>query len=258
MQDGFESPLPAPEKESAGIFRHPAVDRGCHAAWRLPRCTCFFFADRRRPTSQLRRRNRDCRLATAEKAYAPKLQFGNFDMSRAESFLNQEVTYLAGDVLNSGDRTLSGIEAIIEFQDDMNQIALRETGRCYSGRRRSCRPERPRTFEDFVRPRSAHHGICKCPRCEVSGLQFARFWPVVIASALMDYNMVNSRPALHSARESLAASAPGICDQEWRIVRAADMLGFAPTNPATQSFRLQPFPCTTGYNRMRHSKGYSS
>ena len=25
MQDAFESPLPAPQKEPAGIFRHPAV-----------------------------------------------------------------------------------------------------------------------------------------------------------------------------------------------------------------------------------------
>jgi hypothetical protein len=62
-----------------------------------------------------------------EQAYAPKVQFANFEMSRAESYLNQEVTYLAGDVMNSGDRALSGIEATIEFQDDMKQIALRET-----------------------------------------------------------------------------------------------------------------------------------
>ena len=48
-------------------------------------------------------------------------------MSEAENFLHQKVKYLEGDVTNGGERTLTGIEVIVEFRDDMNQIALRET-----------------------------------------------------------------------------------------------------------------------------------
>ena len=62
-----------------------------------------------------------------EQAYAGKLQLGNLAMSRAENFLHQEVTILSGEVTNTGDRPVQAIEATITFQDDMQQIALRET-----------------------------------------------------------------------------------------------------------------------------------
>lgn len=62
----------------------------------------------------------------AEEAYATKLQFGNFKMSRAENFLHQEVTTISGDVLNHGDRPLAALEITLTFQDDMSQIVLRE------------------------------------------------------------------------------------------------------------------------------------
>lgn len=61
-----------------------------------------------------------------EEAYAVKLQFGNFKMSRAENFLHQEVTTISGDVLNNGDRSLAALEITLTFQDDMSQIVLRE------------------------------------------------------------------------------------------------------------------------------------
>src|ERR1017187_1558165 len=44
----------------------------------------------------------------AEQAYAPRLQIENIAMSKAENFLNQEVTSLTGEVVNSGERTLLG------------------------------------------------------------------------------------------------------------------------------------------------------
>jgi hypothetical protein len=101
------------------------------------------------------------------------LQFENFEMSRAESFLNQEVTYLAGDVLNSGDRTLTGIEATIEFQDYMKQIALRETRPILFGATAALPPGKTAHFEvsfDHV-PSSWNMQL---PTVQVAGLQFAR------------------------------------------------------------------------------------
>jgi len=63
----------------------------------------------------------------AERAYSPKINIENVALSRAENFLNQEVTILAGELVNTGERTLREVELTVEFYDDMNQIALRES-----------------------------------------------------------------------------------------------------------------------------------
>jgi hypothetical protein len=63
----------------------------------------------------------------AEQAYAPRLQIENITMSKAENFLNQEVTTLAGEVANSGDRSLLGLELTIEFYDSLHEVILRES-----------------------------------------------------------------------------------------------------------------------------------
>src|SRR5579859_4011047 len=55
-----------------------------------------------------------------ERAYAAKIQFENLALSRAENFLHQEVTTLAGDLINAGDRTLSEVEVTVEFADELN------------------------------------------------------------------------------------------------------------------------------------------
>ena len=62
-----------------------------------------------------------------ERACAAKIAIENLALSRAENFLNQEVTILAGDLVNTGERSLRDIELTVEFSDDMNQIALRES-----------------------------------------------------------------------------------------------------------------------------------
>lgn len=66
-------------------------------------------------------------FGSAERAYAAKIAIENVALSRAENFLNQEVTTLAGNLLNNGDRSLQAIELTVEFYDNMNQIALRES-----------------------------------------------------------------------------------------------------------------------------------
>jgi hypothetical protein len=62
-----------------------------------------------------------------ERGYAPKVKIENLALSRAENFLNQEVTILAGELVNTGERTLREVELTVEFDDEMNQIALRES-----------------------------------------------------------------------------------------------------------------------------------
>ena len=62
-----------------------------------------------------------------ERAYAATIKIENLALSRAENFLKQEVTILAGELVNTGDRALREVEITVEFADDMNQIALRES-----------------------------------------------------------------------------------------------------------------------------------
>ena len=63
----------------------------------------------------------------AEQAYAPQIHIENIAMNRVENFLNQEVTTLSGEVVNTGDRSLQGIELTVEFSDELRQTILRES-----------------------------------------------------------------------------------------------------------------------------------
>jgi hypothetical protein len=167
MQDGFESPLPEPEKD--GVLRHPLVIAVATLVSLAAVYLLFFRGPAPSPSISQSR----FPFGPAEQAYAPKLQFENFEMSRAESFIHQEVTYLAGDVLNTGDRALSGIEATIEFQDDMHQIALRETRPILFGASALLAPGKTAHFEisfDHVPP----SWNMQLPSVRVAGLQFAR------------------------------------------------------------------------------------
>jgi hypothetical protein len=167
MQDSFET-LPGPEKEPEGIFRHPAVI-ALATLFTLAAVYLLFFRGPAPPPNALQRH---LPFAAAEQAYAAKLQFGNFAMSEAENFLHQQVKYLDGDILNSGDLTLTGVEVVVEFQDDLKQIALRETRSALSGPSAALPPGQTAHFQvsfDHV-PDSWN---MQMPTVQVSGLQFA-------------------------------------------------------------------------------------
>lgn len=168
MQDGFESPFPAPQKESQGIFRHPAVIALATLLSVAALYLLFFRGPAPAPNSQRPR----LPFGAAEQAYAAKLQFDNFAMSEAESFLHQQVKYLDGDVRNTGDRALSGLEVVVEFQDDMKQIALREIRGVLGGATAVLPPGQTAHFQvsfDHVPP----SWNMQMPTVQVSGLQFA-------------------------------------------------------------------------------------
>ncbi len=62
-----------------------------------------------------------------ERAYAAHIHFLDLRMSRAANFLNQEVTYVTGQISNDGVRTIREVEVTLEFHDPFNQVVLRET-----------------------------------------------------------------------------------------------------------------------------------
>ena len=167
MQDAFET-LPGPEKEPEGIFRHPAVI-ALATLFTLAAVYLLFFRGPAPPPNALQRH---LPFGVAEQSYAAKLRFGNFAMSEAENFLHQQVKYLDGDILNGGDRTLTGIEVVVEFRDDLNQIALREARSAVAGPAASLAPGQTAHFQvsfDHV-PDSWN---MQMPTVQISGLQFA-------------------------------------------------------------------------------------
>ena len=66
-------------------------------------------------------------LGPEERAYATNVGVDRLEISRAENFLHQEVTTVSGEITNGGNRALAGVELTIEFYDQLNQIAQRET-----------------------------------------------------------------------------------------------------------------------------------
>lgn len=66
-------------------------------------------------------------FGSAEQGYAGSLKFENLKMSRFANMFNQEVTYLAGDIYNGGDRTIGNLAVTVEFHDVQNQVVMRET-----------------------------------------------------------------------------------------------------------------------------------
>jgi Protein of unknown function (DUF2393) len=57
--------------------------------------------------------------------YAPNLSIGGLQMSEATSFSGAKVTYIDGQIANSGDRTLTAITVQVGFHNDTGQFAQR-------------------------------------------------------------------------------------------------------------------------------------
>jgi hypothetical protein len=63
-------------------------------------------------------------MATAD-PYAAKLPITNLQMSEATSFSGAKVTYIDGQITNTGDRTLTAISVQVGFHSDVGQFAQR-------------------------------------------------------------------------------------------------------------------------------------
>jgi hypothetical protein len=67
-----------------------------------------------------------------EQAYAQHIHFLNLKLSQATNFLNQEFTYVNGEIANDGARTIRALEISLEFHDPFGQVILRENQRLIS------------------------------------------------------------------------------------------------------------------------------
>jgi hypothetical protein len=61
-----------------------------------------------------------------EQAYSQHIHFKDIQMAKANNFLNQEFTYVAGTLSNDGARTIRALEVTVEFHDPFDQVILRE------------------------------------------------------------------------------------------------------------------------------------
>jgi hypothetical protein len=71
-------------------------------------------------------------MGAAEQEYVPQIKFLEPKVARAANFLNQEVTFVFGTVLNNGPRPVRQIEITLEFHDVFNQVVLRDKQRLFS------------------------------------------------------------------------------------------------------------------------------
>jgi hypothetical protein len=102
---------------------------------------------------------------------ASKIRLENISLSRAENFLHQEVTTISGEIVNGGDRQIHGIELTIEFFDEMNQIALRETRSVLAPGAAPLAPGERRSFEVSFEHISSSWNM-QPPVTRITGLQF--------------------------------------------------------------------------------------
>lgn len=55
-------------------------------------------------------------------AYAPNLRISNLAMSRSRNYIGAQITYVDGQIVNAGNRTVTGITAQVLFRDYTNII----------------------------------------------------------------------------------------------------------------------------------------
>jgi hypothetical protein len=123
----------------------------------------------RRPAS--RTRESHLPFGSAEQTYAPNLQIENLSLSRAENFLNQEVTTLSGRLTNAGNLPLSNVELTVEFSDQLGQVVLRESRAVFAPQTPPFAPGERRDFEVSFEHIPSSWNIQQ-PLVRVSGILF--------------------------------------------------------------------------------------
>ena len=86
-------------------------------------------------------------FGTTEQAYMSEIKFENLNLSGFENMLHQQVTYLTGDISNTGARTIQAAEVTVEFYDGDNKVALRDTRRIVGNNTRPLESGETRDFQ---------------------------------------------------------------------------------------------------------------
>lgn len=98
------------------------------------------------PSGPMPKKAKPLPFGATEQAYAGKIKFENLKMSRFANMFNQEVTYVDGDMVNEGDRSVAGIQVAVEFRDIENKVVLLRTMRPLDRRAAPLAPGERRSF----------------------------------------------------------------------------------------------------------------
>ena len=82
-----------------------------------------------------------------QKAQMAALEFSDLQMSAANNFLGNTVTYLDGRVTNKGTRPVRRLDVELNFVDTLHQVVLRETARPLTTRGAPLAPGETRAFQ---------------------------------------------------------------------------------------------------------------
>jgi hypothetical protein len=107
-----------------------------------------------------------------ERAYISNVGVDHIEISRAENFLHQEVTTISGEISNGGNRSLASVVLTVEFYDDLNQIAQRETRSLFGSPGPPIPPGDHREFEVSFEHISTSWNM-RQPVIKVTSVQFA-------------------------------------------------------------------------------------
>lgn len=163
MQQPFEEGIP----EHASAHRHRAVSwvllaAGAAAAILMAVVLWPAPAGRRAAAT----------FGPAEQAHARKIRIQNLALSQAESFLNQQVTTISGDLTNDEERAVRDIELTIEFTDPFGQVVLRETRAAFSSADSPLGPGEQRNFQVAFEHLPSSWNVQQ-PVVQVTALRFA-------------------------------------------------------------------------------------
>ncbi len=107
------------------------------------------------------------------RAYLASVAVENLEVARAENFLHQEVTTVSGEISNAGNRALANVEVTVEFFDQLDQIAQRESRNLFGPADAPVPPAGRHPFEiSFDHISSAWN--MQAPHVKVTGVEFTR------------------------------------------------------------------------------------
>jgi hypothetical protein len=66
------------------------------------------------------------RTTGAPSAYAPHIQLQDVKLSQAENFVGGTVTYIEGQMVNTGDKTVNGATVEVTFRNSMDEIVQQD------------------------------------------------------------------------------------------------------------------------------------
>jgi hypothetical protein len=169
MQEAFENPESPENKPKASLL---TIGMGMLVAAAIVLSLWFLFQPLQSRKSSSAQQTVVLKMNPAEQAYTNKIEVSKIAMSRAENFLHQEVTTMAGELYNGGTQAVVSVTLTTEFSDDMNQIVLRETRKVLGTPGTMLAPGERRAFEISF-DRMPNSWNMQVPTVRVSHLQLA-------------------------------------------------------------------------------------